>query len=561
MLVWANAEDGKLRGLPSFKDASADFIVSQPAKIAKVLCPDIADDVAKTIERLPPTAVEVFRRVLLTALDRDGDCESIAEAIIEYSRPDVWIDSKASTVLQVALQTKKTDIVRCAFSYALRAAWTLSKQCTVELDIEDSDFVHVISLLAKACDRQLVVATNTINSVAMDQRPPKWDHAMVFPPLSGRLLPRPGFDSASYDSLSSESFGARWGAHLGRKRNIVVVGNGFLFRTSSKDAALKQDLVYGQGLEAVIALPRGTFPTTAIGVSALVFRGREESGKVHRHTVRFIDASDLVAFEPSETAALINQERSHPLCADVSFEDLASSAFNLSVDRYVLDPKTIQTRLFLEKQETVTLSDLADIRRPQAMPRDSGKTESMPVREALLADIDNGRLFLPEKLSQIPVTAITKIESAILKPGDILLSIKGTIGKAALVTEAPITESKPVPIVPGQSFVIVRLRQGGLVRDPKVLVSYLRSPVAQSLLRSMAGGTTIPNVAMGELKAMPVPVLTPQAQADLVERFQKWQQIHSEIESLRAKMEDAEKALFSIALGNNEQEGDSHADW
>jgi hypothetical protein len=71
MLLWANTRDDKLKGLPSFKDASADFIVGQPAKIAKILCPEIAEDVAKIIERLPPSAVEIFRRVLLTALDRE----------------------------------------------------------------------------------------------------------------------------------------------------------------------------------------------------------------------------------------------------------------------------------------------------------------------------------------------------------------------------------------------------------------------------------------------------------------------------------------------------------
>lgn len=560
MLLWSKPRGDVIKGLPSFKDASADFIVNQAARIAKALCPEVTGDVANAIEHLPPGAVEVFRRVLLTALEKQRDRESIAEAIFEYSMPEAWIEARASSFLETALEPTASTRIRCAFAYALRPAWNLSRRCAVELDVEYADFALAVALLAKACDRQLAVTINTINSVAADQRLHDWDHALVFPPLGGRLSPRSEYDAPGYETLSTEGFGARWAARLGRNRNIVIVGNGFLFRTSSKDAALKQELVYSHGLEAVISLPRGTLPTTSIAVSAMVFRGSGVAKKAHPDGVRFIDASDLASLDAAKIGELIHHKNKHPLCADVSSEELAASAFNLSVDRYVLDPEGVQTRKFLENQQTVALSDLAEIRRPQALPRDSGKSESIEVREALLADIDNGRLFLPEKLSHIPATALTKIESAILKPGDILLSIKGTIGKAALVTGLPIAESKPIPIVPGQSFVIIRLRQGSLVRDPKVLLSYLRSPVAQSLLRSMAGGTTIQNVAMGELKSMPVPVLPPQAQNELIERFQKWQAMQTEIERLREKMKYAEEALFSIALGNNEEEEGGHAD-
>lgn len=560
MLLWAKTPGAGLKGLPSLKDASADFVVNQTAKITKVLCPAISDDVTKTIERLPPSAIETFRRALLTALERQSDCEEIAEAIIEYSIPEVWIAGRAAAVLEAALGATDAASIRCAFAYALRPAWALSKRCAVELDVDQTDLAHVMSMLAMACERRLTVRINTIAAVAAEQRSDGWDHGLVLPPIGMRLPPRSAYDAAGAETQSTEGFGARWGAELGRNRNIVVVGNGFLFRTSSKDAALKQELVYGRGLEAVIALPRGTFPTTAIGVSAMIFGGTESVRKPRHHNVRFIDASDLVALDAAEVAVLIDHKRKHPLCADVSFEELAASGFNLSVDRYVLDAETIRTRSLLEKQQTVALSDLADIRRPQALPRESGKGESMEIREAMLADINNGRLGLPEKLSKIPATALTKIESAILKPGDILLSIKGTIGKAALVTEVPIAESKPIPVVPGQSFVILRLRKGSLIHDPKVLLSYLRSPVAQSILKGMAGGTTIPNVAMGPLKDMAVPIPCAEAQEKLVKRFHKWQEIQTEIERLQEKMKDAEEALFSIALGNNEQEEGAHAD-
>jgi hypothetical protein len=68
------------------------------------------------------------------------------------------------------------------------------------------------------------------------------------------------------DNLSTtEMLGARWAAHIGRRRNVVIVGNGLLFRTSSKDAAFKQELLYDHGLEAVVMLPRGGWTDTSAG--------------------------------------------------------------------------------------------------------------------------------------------------------------------------------------------------------------------------------------------------------------------------------------------------------
>ena len=175
----------------------------------------------------------------------------------------------------------------------------------------------------------------------------------------------------------------------------------------------------------------------------------------------------------------------------------------------------------------------------------------LTVREAQLADIKNGRLNLPSKLSELPRSAITKIESDILKPGDILLSIKGTIGKTALVTEQVIADSNFVPIVPGQSFVIIRLRKGSVIRDPQVLLGYLRSPVAQSLLQATAGGTTIANVAMGELKQLSVPIPSAEIQAKIVAEHEEWAKLQTEIDRLKEKMKATEENIARLVVGLN----------
>ncbi|MBR1191486.1 N-6 DNA methylase [Bradyrhizobium sp. AUGA SZCCT0160] len=554
MLLWSQTPASKLKGLPSFRDASAEFILKDPSRVARTLAPELSDSIVSNLADHHSSELESLRRAVMNGLDAHSPVGEIADAILELCAPYASVASETSAILIAVLDAKKGSRVRCAFSYAMRTAWALANDVTVDLDIENADLAPLISILAAACDRSIKVQVNTIDSVAQaTDAHDAAEHALIFPPIGMRLrVDRPSLSrsgAAIGDQISSESLGALWGAHAGKGRNIVVVGNGLLFRTSSKDAAFKQDLFHDHGLEAVISLPRGTFSGTAIAMSALVFSG-DGRLKGRQRRIRFIDGSDSALDASALPELLDGKERQHPLCADASLEQISETGFNLSVDRYVLDAETRRTREMLNRQKTVRLFDLADIRRPQALPRESGKESTFEVREALLADIDNGRLSLPTKLSELPRSASTKIESAVLRPGDILLSIKGTIGKAALVTDSAIAESDTVPIVPGQSFVIVRLRKGGAITDPRALVSYLRSPLAQSLLHGMAGGTTIPNVAMGELKDMPVPIPNEQAQATLLKKFDEYSQILRDIDVLRSRMKITEDEMFNITLNS-----------
>lgn len=261
-----------------------------------------------------------------------------------------------------------------------------------------------------------------------------------------------------------------------------------------------------------------------------------------------ISGSDPAALGAVSLSRLLSDKLSHPLCVDASMREVAEGGFNLLVDRYVWDPASRIYREMLSNRETARLSDLADIHRPGTLPRESRRGKGFEVREALLANIGDDRLSLPATPSELAELAATKVVAASLKPGDILLSIKGAIGKVALVTADVIAESEPVPIVAGQSFVIIRLREGGAIHEPEVLFSYLRSPVAQSLLRAMVGGAAIANIAMRDLKAMPAPVLPAETQKKVLAKYHECQIIQQDIDKLIEKMRDTEAQIFKITL-------------
>jgi hypothetical protein len=79
----------------------------------------------------------------------------------------------------------------------------------------------------------------------------------------------------------------------------------------------------------------------------------------------------------------------------------------------------------------------------------------------------------------------------ILRPGDILISIKSKVGVTGVVPEDAPLESLGAWTA-GQSFVIARLRQSTAISSPVVLASYLTSPFGQAQLQALAGGTTVP---------------------------------------------------------------------
>jgi restriction endonuclease S subunit len=52
--------------------------------------------------------------------------------------------------------------------------------------------------------------------------------------------------------------------------------------------------------------------------------------------------------------------------------------------------------------------------------------------------------------------------------------------------------------------VILRLKPSARICDARYLVMYLRSSAVQSLLNRVAVGATIDNIALGDLRALPV---------------------------------------------------------
>ena len=153
--------------------------------------------------------------------------------------------------------------------------------------------------------------------------------------------------------------------------------------------------------------------------------------------------------------------------------------------------------------------------------------------------------------ARLPEAVLAKVSEPLLNPREMLLSIKGRLGREAMVQDLE------HPTVPGQAFCVVRLRPNAPLTRA-ALVQYLRSAVGQTLLDKAGQGTAVAYVPMGELKSLPVviPNANELQQAEALEQesvalSREVQELSRRLESLSRHgwLEDIPPALLAGVQG------------
>lgn len=337
--------------------------------------------------------------------------------------------------------------------------------------------------------------------------------------------------------------------HAPNTRVVFSFTAGALFRMVGLEAVARSEVVDSGRLASVIAVPPGMiYTTTNIATSIVVL---EPAGR-DKKEVRFIDLSDsrfgsktirgqYDIHRDVSWAEAIDTQLSEDVewARDVTVEEIHAQSDVLAVERYLQTQSAEALSIFLAEYETKALSDVVEIIRPAALPK--SKDGDYTVREVSPGDIgDAGLVGLPLRETQIAYGVFrTKARNQQVRPGDVLLSVKGTIGKVGLVAEDAPDGSDDGFWTAGQSLVI--LRPGKRIA-PEVLYEYLSDDLVQEYIRSFAGGTAIQSISAKDLAALPIPLPDEDQQARVVdqarERHAKFEQIErmrQEIESHRSE--------------------------
>ena len=462
----------------------------------------------KLLERLRAALLPVGRAV------NSGDplqCKAVIEAMSELkaskrSGGELGCSASMGGFWEALLAFHPGDPVACLFPMGVAAAPFLGMDHPLLLSSANpSQARWVLGLLSLY---PLEVKQKSIADQA------QWPVAIVAPPWGERtrelliddpwLLPSPlDCPSAIKNSEARRVFAAHQRCS---GTTYALMSPGIAARTSKDLEYFREELVQKNWLDAVIALPSGVNSATNLEGLLLVLKKDRAVGA----PIQMVAAQELLIQRKGksskqlwdtngvkELTQLLNHRRDSSYARLIPAQELEANGFSFQVSRYLHSEDDLVLQRYLDSRATVQLGDLAEIRRPVAS---LGRQEDdgIEVREVTPGDIDDsGQLLQGTKLIRLPEAALAKGRQHLLERGDVLLSIKGGLGKVSVVQDLE------QPTVPGQAFCVVRLRPNAPL-TPAALVQYLRSAVGQTLLNKAGQGAAVSFVPMGEVKGLPV---------------------------------------------------------
>lgn len=478
------------------------------------------------------------------------------DALMERSgreAAEAWMNPEAAR--QIAAFAGTARSVRCAFQASLRAALAIALNtkeqgapCAVRYIQAEKSAAEMARLIANALEIEIdVVIADPLSRTDGDSfafevsTPPLGMPIRSRDAISHRTLHRFGADSPSGRLLAETAAIADLLVHA-RGPAVLSTTSGALFRTVGLESIAREDLIASRRLQGVFSVAPGTmYPGTGIATALLAFT--EPDRKVD--LIRLVDLSH----ERFATAVSRGRQEIRPEVSwfealgseiapgdtwgiDVGLIELRAQDNILTVERYLNTGVAKALQRFLATQDdTRPLGDLCEIIRPLSVR--SSEDGEIRILEASLGDIgENGYIEKPAKRLSPDRSALRIARNQEIRPGDLVLSIRGTIGNVGLVPDETGHGSSEEFWTAGQSLAILRPRSDRL--SSIALYEYLSSAIVRDYLQSLAGGTGLITLNLRDLQRLDVPVPSREEQAGIEAAFHDRQKLFEQIATLRA---------------------------
>ena len=336
-------------------------------------------------------------------------------------------------------------------------------------------------------------------------------------------------------------------------RVVVAVPNSVLFQNSGADREFRTELIKKGVVQAVIALPSGLLQASSVPLALMVL-----SPAGGHQAIRFINADDdhfrtrysktrVELKQIDELAALVFApigDRNRLMAVDVPNSQALDNEVQLQVSRYVLPASQRNLASALTGRRMCALRDFFETVRP--LPTKTNETsELVDVWEIGTQDLPTrGSITRPGRRIQVAKAVAEKSKDQFLQPGDIVMMIKGTVGKVGIVPA-----SVPPPgedgWIAGQSATVLRVGKQAQV-DAWAMFAMLRSPLGQQLLGSVTSGATIQLISLRELMQLEVPLPSPEESASAVDILAREDELQRQIDELAAQQSKLARDLWSL---------------
>ena len=357
---------------------------------------------------------------------------------------------------------------------------------------------------------------NPITDRGTRERPePPYDIAAAIPPLGQRIdmqwLDRAVPGRFPERTSSGTVLAVRQLLAVTRARIVIAVPNSLLF-SSGAENSLREDLLRRGLLRAVVALPGGLLSGTSLALTVMVI---DQSGGID--AVRFVNA-DTQRFkkvvsrtrstltDPRDLASLCLSTTEDPDVVSVSVQDLLKNGAQLQVNRYVLPQAIARAQAVLASAKTAKLEELVEFLRAPPITGEADTASDSEVADDMSKVVyEIGPSDLP-KFGYVTtpgrrvLVGTGRVEDQALRRGDIVLVVKGSVGKVGIVS-AHVEADQAGLWIASQSAIVLRVRDRSRI-DPRALFMQLRSPLGQQLLKGIVSGATIPLIQLKELRKL-----------------------------------------------------------
>lgn len=418
--------------------------------------------------------------------------------------------------------------------------------------------VLMVRLLAVIAGKADMLSTDAgMRTIDTQEVGNSFDYLIACPPIGMRLQPGAGWrrwegyelglpgSDAIYKRMAGQHFvqldraepwamAALWPRV--KVRAVFMTGLNLLF-AKGQEQRLREFLVHGlQQPSAVATLPPKLLHHAGIPVALTVF-----DRTCATRSVRLVDSSSMT-IESKSTMRFSRQLDSAALvCAIQSQEDLDDVAKTVSFDEVVAQECNLMPVRYLKALATgdldrVALGDLVDVViRAPVVSKDATAIE---VQEVGIADLDRWRELQGPFIKTTTVQA-KKLPEYRLQPEDIIISIKGTIGKVGLLGAGADNSS---PVVCGQSVIAIRPRKNEV--EASTLYLYLKSEDFRRQLDAFRVGTAVAHVTPATLlQEVKVPRKSLLDQAAARERYAELCGLECEAEIAYQRIEEIRRSL------------------
>jgi hypothetical protein len=326
---------------------------------------------------------------------------------------------------------------------------------------------------------------------------------------------------------------------------ICLVPHSFLFRTVGSENRIKERLVKDKRIKSVISLPKNILPFSIMPIDILVFDCTGASDKT-----LFLDASKaFIRVGRKNTLSLSGrngeerENRNHAKVPSVLVEndEIKQRHFNLLPSLYLQDDEIKLTNTEISKYPILPMKNIVEIIRATSI--DGLKTlHPIPFppqetyREVRVMNIPEYG-FIESSSETMRTRDLENMIRNLLQPFDILLSVKGNVGWVGILPGEIRGH-----LVANQVFLILRVRKT-VDYDPLVLLMYLKSDAAQTILHRAIAGSMVQTLQAKDIRNFPVPLFDAGERERIRAAFSAETGLYARIESLKAQIDEIRKAI------------------